>query len=306
MILLSLFIIGSCKNRNEEVIIFHAGSLAVPLSKAINEYQESNPGVRILTEAAGSIVSARKISELGKPCDIMASADYRVIDDILTPEYADWNLGFATNEIVIAYTDKSDFSDIVNDSNWVEVLLRKDVVFGRSDPDADPCGYRTLLMLSLAEGYYGMDGLKNSFENKDREYIRPKEIDLTALLQSSVVDFVFQYKSVALQHSLRYLQLPPEINLGDPSMADRYRSVSQEIVGSRPGETVLMKGDYIMYGITLLKDAPSRVEAEKFLAFLLGPRGREIFRETGQNTISPPVVYGNGQLPEPVRKAMLR
>jgi molybdate/tungstate transport system substrate-binding protein len=47
-----------------------------------------------------------------------------------------------------------------------------------------------------------------------------------------------------------------------------------------------------MYGITLLKNAPNRQEAEKFLAFLLSPEGRRIFSETGQNTIFPLILSG--------------
>ena len=33
---------------------------------------------------------ARMIAELGKPADIMASADYKVIDKALIPAMADW------------------------------------------------------------------------------------------------------------------------------------------------------------------------------------------------------------------------
>ncbi|MDX9929314.1 MAG: extracellular solute-binding protein [Bacteroidales bacterium] len=290
--LLVLPVTGCNNGGRNEIIIFHAGSLAVPISRLVKQYEADNPGVKILTEAAGSLVCARKITELNKPCDIMASADYQIIDDMLIPEYADWNLGFATNEIVIAYTAKSRHAEVINEHNWSELLAGSDVIYGRSDPDSDPCGYRTLMMLSLAEEYYGVPGLREKFEAKDRSYIRPKEIDLTALLQAGAVDYIFQYRSVAVQHQLKYVKLSPEINLGDPLFAESYRSVSQQVAGSKPGETVLIKGDFIMYGITLLKNAPNRQEAEKFLAFLLSPEGRSIFSETGQNTISPPILSG--------------
>ncbi|MCL1973294.1 MAG: tungstate ABC transporter substrate-binding protein WtpA, partial [Bacteroidetes bacterium] len=39
-----------------------------------------HPKVRVLSEGAGSLDCARKITELHRPCDIMASADYAVID----------------------------------------------------------------------------------------------------------------------------------------------------------------------------------------------------------------------------------
>ncbi|MFO7574512.1 MAG: tungstate ABC transporter substrate-binding protein WtpA [Bacteroidales bacterium] len=294
-----------CTGRHEsKVIVFHAGSLAVPMSRLAAAYEADNPGVRIITEAAGSLVSARKITELRKPCDIMASADYVIIDELLIPEFADWNLGFATNEIVIAYKNSSRFSDETDSLNWYEILLRKDVFFGRSDPDSDPCGYRTLMMLQLAEKYYGIPGLKESFENKDRSFIRPKEIDLTAMLEAGAIDYVFQYRSVAVQHGLDFIELPAEINLGDTDFSENYNSVYQEVIGSRPGETLTMKGDFIMYGITILRDAPNSEEAERFLAFIAGSRGRDILRETGQNPISPPLITGRKPLPSSVINAI--
>lgn len=301
-----ILLLAACNGgKRSEVIVFHAGSLAVPFALLANEYEEANPGVKVLLEAAGSLVCARKITELQKPCDIMASADYQIIDQMLIPRYSDWNLGFATNEIVIAYTDRSNYSADINRDNWMNILLRDDVIYGRSDPDSDPCGYRTLLSLMLAEKYYDMKGLKESFEKKDRSFIRPKEIDLTALLQVRSVDYIFQYRSVAVQHGLKYLKLPPEINLGDPAYGDHYRSVSIAVAGSKPGETVNMKGDYIMYGVTLLKEAPNRPEAEKFLAFIAGPRGREIMEATGQNAIFPPVLSGESEkVPQGIKESI--
>lgn len=288
---------GGGRNRGQSVIVFHAGSLATPFSLLATEYEAANPGTKILLEAAGSLVCARKITELGKPCDIMASADYQIIDAMLIPQFASWNLGFATNEIVIAYNDKSGAADVIDGSNWTDILLRPDIIYGRSDPNSDPCGYRTLLTLMLAEKYYGLSGLKTALEEKDRSYIRPKEIDLIALLESGAVDYIFQYKSVAVQHSMKYLELPDEINLSNPLFADNYRSVSLQVTGSRPGETITMPGDYIMYGITLLNDAPNRSAAEDFLAFIVGARGREIFAQAGQNSINPPVISGTGPIP---------
>ncbi|MBE0674304.1 MAG: tungstate ABC transporter substrate-binding protein WtpA [Bacteroidales bacterium] len=296
---------SSCSSRkSNEIIIFHAGSLAVPMARLAEEYMSANPDIKIVTEAAGSLVSARKITELGKPCDIMASADYQIIDNMLIPEYASWNLGFATNEIVIAYTDKSRYNQQITSENWFEILQRGDVVYGRSDPDSDPCGYRTLLMLKLAEKVYEMPGLTGVFETKDRSFIRPKETDLTALLEAGAVDYVFQYRSVAVQHGLLYINLPPSINLGSTLFSEKYQEVSQDVVGSKPGEKISIQGDYIMYGITILKEAPNREAAERFLAFLAGKRGSEILAGTGQNPITPPIISGTGKIPAIVLDAI--
>ena len=140
--------------KQKELIIFHAGSLSVPMKQIAQEYEKRNPGVKIYLESSGSLVCARKITELKKPCDILASSDYYVINKLLVPQYASWSIRFATNEIVIAFLDKSKYSKEINSDNWMDILQRKDVIYSRSDPDSDPCGYRTIFTFMLAEKYY--------------------------------------------------------------------------------------------------------------------------------------------------------
>jgi molybdate/tungstate transport system substrate-binding protein len=283
--------ISACNNKQskkpKEVIIFHAGSLSVPFKELASEYEKRNPGVTILMEPAGSLVCARKVTELKKPCDIVASADYFVINELLIPKFTAWGIRFATNSIVIAFNEKSKYSSEIDSSNWRDILLRGDVIFSRSDPDSDPCGYRAVLTMLLAEKYYGVPGLSDRFLAKNTEYIRPKEVDLVALLESNTIDYMFQYKSVAIQHNLRYIELPSRINLSDPLFNDYYRTVSTEVTGSTPGSKMKVTGDYINYSLTILNDAPDRDEAIKFVDFLLSSEGVEVFRKNGQKPIIP-------------------
>src|SRR5512139_181281 len=144
LVMTMLPITGCNSGKEQNIIIFHAGSLSVPVKKISKAFEKANPGVRVLPEAAGSVQCARKITELHKPCDIMLSADYSVIDNLLIPEYASWNIRFASNEIVIAYRPESAYSSIFREDNWPDILLKDDVIIGRADPDADPCGYRTV------------------------------------------------------------------------------------------------------------------------------------------------------------------
>ena len=183
-----------------DLIIFHAGSLSVPFKEISEAFERENPGVKVLLEAAGSRTCARKITDLGRRCDVMASADYSVIDALLIPEHAAWNIKFASNEMAIVYHGGSRSAGEINADNWHEILLRDGVAFGRSDPNSDPCGYRAVLTVKLAEGHYGLEGLSGSLLEKDNEYIRPKETDLLALLESGTIDYIFLYRSVAQQH----------------------------------------------------------------------------------------------------------
>ena len=134
-----------------KLVVFHAGSLAVPFREIAGAFMKEYPNVKVLLEAAGSRTCARKVSDLKRPCDVMASADYTVINALLIPEHADWNIKFAANEMTIVYHQSSRASERINQDNWFEVLMEKDVRFGRSDPSADPCGYRAVMTMKLAE-----------------------------------------------------------------------------------------------------------------------------------------------------------
>ena len=272
---------------NKELIIFHAGSLSVPMKQAAQEYERKHPGTKIFLESAGSLVCARKVTELKKPCDILASSDYFVINELLIPDYTSWSIRFATNEMVIAYAKHSKYSKEINSDNWMEILQRKDVIYSRSDPDSDPCGYRTEFTFLLAEKYYRKPGLAEKMSAKNKEYMRPKEVDLVALIESNAIDYMFQYKSVAIQHRLEYIELPKEINLSDPSKNDLYSSVSMNVAGNKPGTKIKVNGEYINYSITVLDKAPQREEAINFMDFLLSPEGMDIFRKNGQDPILP-------------------
>ena len=297
------FITAGCRNtKSDEIIIFHAGSLSVPFKELATEYEKLNPGIKVLLEPAGSLICARKITELKKPCDIIASADYFVINELLIPDYTKWSIRFATNEIVIAFQEKSKYASEINASNWIDILMKDDVTFSRSDPDSDPCGYRTILSFKLAEKHYNRPELADRLASKNRDFIRPKEVDLVALIEANAVDYMFQYKSVAIQHNLRYIELPREINLGDPAMNNLYKTVSQDVTGSTPGSKITVTGEFINYSLSVLDNAPHYKDAVNFVSFLLSDRGMDIFRKNGQQPIQPSNSGQPDAIPESLKK----
>ena len=289
-----------------ELIIFHAGSLAVPFKQICKEFNRHYPEIKIVCEAAGSRMCARKIADLNRRCDIMASADYAVIEKLLIPEYAEWNIKFASNEMVIAFRKDSRRAGEINKDNWYDILLQKDVTFGRSDPNADPCGYRAVLVIMLAEKFYDRQGFVTRMLSKDRRYIRPKEVDLLTLLEVGELDYVFIYRSVAEQHKLKTLVLPDEINLKKAEFADFYKSAAVRITGKKIGTFITKVGEPIVYGVTIPKDAPSRELALEFLTFLLdADKGGAILLKNGQTLVVPSPTDTFGRVPERLKNFVL-
>jgi molybdate/tungstate transport system substrate-binding protein len=303
-----LLVFGTAKGQNSEggnerITIFHAGSLTVPFDRIIKGFKMEHPGVEVLREIAGSRECARKISELHQPCDVFASADYVVIENLLIPEYADWDLKFASNEMAIVFTDKSRRAKDINAQNWFDILLDKDVAYGRSDPNADPCGYRTILTMKLAERYYGKKGLAEQLMHKNTEDIRPKEVDLLALLEVGEIDYIFIYRSVAEQHGLKYLTLPEEINLKNPEFEDYYKQASVELDGKKPGEKITQVGAPMVYGVTIPKNSRNPSLAKVFIHYLMDEnKGMKVMAEMGQPSVVPAVCSTYGKLPDDLRK----
>lgn len=323
ILILSVVAAGCISGSNAEeetLVIFHAGSLSVPLQQLelkFAEYAKKNLVVRVnfQDEASGSVKAVRKVTDLGKKADVVAVADYTLIPQLMVPNYTDFYVLFATNEIVIAFTENSKYADEITSDNWYEILARPGVTFGFSDPNQDPCGYRSVMVMKLADYYYGKPVFETLVEENtniyyngsvivapkelqvrgDKVVIRPKETDLVGLVESGSLDYFFIYKSVAEQHGLKYITLPDEINLKDFSKADFYGKAS--IYLGSTGKVITAKP--IVYGVTVPKDAPHRELAMEFLRFMLGENGRRVFQENHQDFIWPPIAFGN--VPKEIR-----
>jgi molybdate/tungstate transport system substrate-binding protein len=272
-----------------EIVVFHAGSLSVPFAQIEKAFESQYPGTDVIREAAGSREAVRKVTDLGREADVIGSADYTVIENLMIPEYTEWYINFANNEMVIMYTEDSRYKDEINSDNWYEILLRPDVEYGHSDPNADPCGYRSQIVWKLAEKYYKVDNLyKKLADNCPPKNVRPKETDLIALLEAGELDYIFIYKSVALQHRMPYVELPEQINLKSTKYADFYATASFDVTGKEPGEMITQIGQPMVYALTIPNNAPNLQGAIAFIKFVIGPQGRAIMEENGQPPINPP------------------
>ena len=310
VIVLAMVALATTAFAREKVVVFHAGSLSVPFDEIEKAFEAKYPEYDVQREASGSRAAARKITDINKPADVMASADYKVIDNLLIPNHAQFNAQFATNEMVIAFTDKAKYADQITTENWPQIFLKEGVKVGHSDPNMDPCGYRSMLVTKLAERYYNMPGLfdklfgygdsyKNGEENKKKVIVRPKETDLLGLIEAGMYDYLYIYKSVAEQHHLRYLVLPEEVSLKSAKFADQYKKATFQINGKKPGEWITKKGAPMVYGITVVENNNSPTNekgAVLFVKFVLSEQGQKIMEKNGQGVIAPAVITGDSSI----------
>jgi molybdate/tungstate transport system substrate-binding protein len=319
-----------------KLVVFEADSLMVPMAQIEKEFEKQNPSVDVEMQAHGSIQVIRQVTELGQDVDVVAVADYSLIPMLMyatrMPDgrpYADWYIKPAANTMVLAYTAQSKYNSEITADNWYQVVSRPDVRFGLADPRMDAVGYRTLMLDVLAESYYHhpsilRDMIGGSFTSpittsaasgittisvpellepsSNHMYLRGANMQLLALLESNDVDYTFDYKSVVIQHNLKYLELPPEINLGDKAQAASYRSVVVKL-DFRRFKTVepVFEGLPIGYGLTIPNNSRQGQTAQRYLQFILGPDGQRIFQQCNHPELNVPECDSVQALPASLR-----
>jgi molybdate/tungstate transport system substrate-binding protein len=283
------------------LVIFNAGSLAKPFNDLLRAFKAKHPDVVPAQENSGSLEAARKLTELGKIPDVIGVADYGVIPKLLIPQHATWFATFARNSMVLIYTDQSTAASEINGQNWWRVLLRPGVRAGRSDPILDPNGYRTLMAFQLAEKFYKQPGLAGRLERAlPPKYIRPKEADLTALVQAGELDYSWSYASIARTGGLRHVELPREISLSDPKLTDWYSQARVRIPAARRAgsDSVEFRGEPIVYALTIPTAAAHPGTAQAFVRFIFSPEGQAILKDNGFMLLEKPLLGGPQRPPE--------
>lgn len=285
----------------DTVVLFIAASLTKPVQPALDTFAARTHTV-ILRESGASLEHIRKITELHRTPDLLLLADADVFPRFLVPQYTTWYSEFARNRMVVAYTDKSKHARDITAANWTSILTRNDVQVGRTNPDLAPVGYRTLLSLQLAEKYYKRPGLSKALlANAPDRNIRPNAAELAALLAAGELDFIYDYQSVAESNGFRFIQLPPEVDLGDAKLEKLYATVSVTVRGSQPNSHTTFAGQPILYGATIPKDAPHRKAAEQLYRFLTSPAMIARLRAAHVDMLDRPIVIGTDAPTPPAR-----
>lgn len=298
-LLCTLLPVGSTTQAAEPttLTIFAAGTLAVPFKEIAALYEKKYPNVTVHAQFGGSVKMAKQITDLHQDADLLAVADYSVIPKYMfagngKPAHATWYAGFARNAITFVYTDKSKGAKEINAKNWYEVLSRKGVEIGRSNPDTDPSGYQTVQMLSLAEKFYKSPGLEQKvLANAPLSNMRDTETSLISALQLGQIDYLAIYRSDALQHHLKFVDLPSKINLSDAAQSAFY---AQGTVQTKNGT---LTGKPIVYAITIVEGSKNADLAEKYVALLLGPEGQAVMNKHGFGEFKPAYAVNPDAMP---------
>ncbi len=295
------------------VLVYAAGSLASPFAKLKKTFDANNTGSELGVYTGASVTMIEKVTKTGQKADALASADAYLIPKLMFPSNASWMLSFARNAMVIAYNNTtSDYGKEITAANWFDILDRQNVSYAISDPTSDPGGYRSFMAIKLAETQYGKTDLFQKLVGDHSKITTTTAGSVTTIdvskptpdnttlviptgtqpsyidqLKTGKVDYIFTYRSNAVQNGFAYLDLPPEIDLSDPAQAAAYAKVQVK----RPdGSTE--DGMPITYGITVPTVAGNPDLGQAFVRLLTGPEGAAILSAEGFTPISPAEATG--------------
>jgi molybdate/tungstate transport system substrate-binding protein len=325
-------------NQPKEALRIHcATSLLYPLAKVEEDFENAYPNVDVQIEGHGTIQVIRHVTELGQNNDLMFVADYGLIPVMMyetkmldsNQSYTDYYIRFATNRLVLAYTDQSRYADEINADNWYSILVRPEVTLGLGNPQVASIGYRAITAIQLAENYYEAPHLFHDLisanlnppitsvsdgdtytvtvpevQNPKGEKLklRTSEVELTALLDSGHLDYCLIYLSNALQYGFNYIELPDEVNMGSLQHQSIYEQVEVIYKHQRFATISLDRaGETIYYGVTIPKNAPHPDTAEKFLKFMLEGTGKNDFELAHHPVFSPSFTDNPAAVPESLK-----
>ncbi len=304
---LSGFLGEAAQAGDKKLAVLTAASMRGAMDELAVLYRKQNPGLEVTVQSGGSTALARKALDLQQAADVIVLADESLFGDLLEPKWCSYHVRFATEHIVLAYHESAPGSKGINSKNWAQVLLKEDVRIGMANPKTVPVGYRTLMALKLADLLPGGGGIEKGVLGKVGERnLRSDVAELIAPLETGAFDYAFVYGATAKEAGLPFVELPPEVNLGDPNRTEEYAKVSVEISGKNPGETIAKKGGPVLYGASVGKAAKLPKEAEDFLSLLLSEKGRAILEKRGFGVVREEKHLFAGSVPEALRKQAAR
>lgn len=281
-------LLASCQPSTETVTFFHTGSLSPLVETVSTRFESMHPGVVVVRESGAGLDLIRKLPGRTWGPDLLAVSDRRLLVRLLDSGSVTRAFEFLGNDMVLATRDPEFLSPTRlsgrSHRRWYEILLERDYSYGIADPDRDPPGYCAHMVWKLAEMHYERPGLYRRLLNGlDSRWICPESGELAALLRADALDLAFLYRSTALQNRLAFLDLPPQIALGETPFGASYSQATLRVTGKAPDSMAELKGVPIRYGVALMRE--SSPWAERYLDYLLSPEVQALYRELGYRNI---------------------
>jgi molybdate/tungstate transport system substrate-binding protein len=248
------------------VSVAYAGSLVAVMEGPLKSALLSQTGLSLAGEAKGSKALANLISAGLRTPDVFVSADPALIAKLGAQHLIRGYTTFGSARMVVAFSDKSPHRALFESAaarkiSILDVLADPSVRAGRTDPQLDPKGVRTIRVLDLLGKHFRDPAEAAAVERRAETF--PEE-DLAVRVESGEVDAGFFYSTEIPGRNLRAIELPEDSNL------------SNEIV----------------YALAIMNNAPHPQAARAFARFVLEGNGKAILEKAGVRYFTHPRTIG--------------
>lgn len=275
------------------VNVMYAGSLTGVNENIIGPAFQQKTGYTYQGQGLGSVAIANEIKSGIATPDVVEFADpavNRLLKGKANGNYVKWWANFGRTQLVIGYDPASRYAKLFkrvkhHKLRWFKPLLAKGLRLGRTDPNLDPKGYRTLFAFRLAQKLYHLKHFaKHVLKSPDNSsQVYPEQVLISRLLAGEVDAGVF-YLSEVKDVGIPYMKLPKKINFGDPKYAKLY--ATQRFKNSQ-GQ--VFQGSPIYYTVTIPSTVQDRHGAKRFVKFVLSRRARAL--SSGQGLLPIKVTF---------------
>ena len=287
---------------SETLSVVAAGSLAPILPSFAAAFANATPGVSAPVAAElyeGSNAAASALTLPGQPYDLFVSADFRVVPQHLEPPAANvtgWEVVFAADPLVLAYTPGAAGLGGLNTTNWYEKIVDAGVTLGTPNASADPLGANAIFALELADeltgghgalyGHFFSGGIGGLATPTGATKIVAENVAATALVTGEVSAYLV-YRSYAEVNHLAFVALNDSVDLGGTSPVEvaAYARASTTVL--RGSSSVVERGTPVLFALTVPHDAPNYPLGLAFAEYLLSNRTAATWAADGFLPIAP-------------------
>jgi molybdate/tungstate transport system substrate-binding protein len=276
-------IVTSVGNAGAPLITYSADAYTHEVASLLSGFANSTGAQVAPLKSGGSFADANQIAA-GAPDDVFVSVALSATSSqYLKNLTSNWAIGFASDQMVLAYSNATQTSAATNIINLASTAEKSNstsdwnalytaltsgggVKIGISNPVSDPAGLRGWLALEAA-GYLYSGGNQSAYVNpllKNNDNVTgTNAAALVAPLQAGQIQFLFIYKSAAVSDGLNFLTLDSHANLGAPSLGAFYSKFSY---ADSAGKTA---GAPIILCITVPLSAVNADEALQFVQYVI-------------------------------------